>query len=128
MLRRMVLVATGSGIGPCAHVIFSEGRIPLRVLLTSPDVRETFGDELVNQIPRYAPDTVFYDTHKHGKSDVVSLLSRWSRNSQVTLRTVPSSIRNYPNRGTVVGHRSKSSRSRLLYVYIDLIRVNVVIF
>jgi hypothetical protein len=72
MFRRIVLVATGSGIGPCAHVIF-EGRIPLRVLWTSPNVRETFGDEFVDQILHYAPDTVFYDTRENGKPDMIKL-------------------------------------------------------
>jgi hypothetical protein len=69
MFRRMVLVATGSGIGPCAL----EGRIPIRVLWTSPNVRETFGDEFVDQILRYAPDTVFYDTRTHGRPDMIKL-------------------------------------------------------
>ncbi|KAF9652307.1 hypothetical protein BDM02DRAFT_3183699 [Thelephora ganbajun] len=72
MFRRMILVATGSGIGPCANTIF-EGRIPVRLLWTSPNVRETFGDEFVDQILQYAPDTVLYDTRKHGKPDLVKL-------------------------------------------------------
>ena len=59
LFRRMVLVATGSGIGPCANTIF-EGRIPVRLLWTSPNVRETFGDEFVDQILRYAPDAILY--------------------------------------------------------------------
>ena len=59
MFRRMILVATGSGIGPCANTIF-EGRIPVRLLWTSPNVRETFGNEFVDQILRYAPDAVLY--------------------------------------------------------------------
>ena len=90
MFRRMILVATGSGIGPCANTIF-EGRIPVRLLWTSPNVRETFGNEFVDQILRYAPDAVLYgkdydlsrvrgsdaprviDTRKHGKPDLVKL-------------------------------------------------------
>jgi hypothetical protein len=72
MFRRMVLIATGSGIGPCANTIF-EGRIPVRLLWTSPNVRETFGDEFVDQILHYAPDTVLYDTRKHGKPDLTKL-------------------------------------------------------
>jgi NAD(P)H-flavin reductase len=59
LFRRMILVATGSGIGPCANTIF-EGRIPVRLLWTSPNVRETFGDEFVDQILRYAPDAILY--------------------------------------------------------------------
>jgi hypothetical protein len=72
LFRRMILVATGSGIGPCANTIF-EGRIPVRLLWTSPNVRETFGDEFVDQILRYAPDAILYDTRKHGKPDLVKL-------------------------------------------------------
>jgi hypothetical protein len=59
MFRRMILVATGSGIGPCANTIF-EGRIPVRLLWTSPNVRETFGNEFVDQILRFAPDAIIY--------------------------------------------------------------------
>ncbi|KAF9649149.1 hypothetical protein BDM02DRAFT_3128577 [Thelephora ganbajun] len=73
MFRRMILVATGSGVGPCAHAIF-EGRTPVRLLWTSPNVRETFGRELVDQILRYAPDTVIYDTRKYGRPDLVKLI------------------------------------------------------
>ena len=59
MFRRIVLVATGSGVGPCAHTLF-EGHVPIRLLWISPNVRDTFGDEFVDQILHYAPDTVLY--------------------------------------------------------------------
>jgi len=59
MFRRMIFVTTGSGIGPCAHTIF-EGHVPVRLLWVSPNVRETFGNEFVDQILRHAPDTVLY--------------------------------------------------------------------
>ncbi|KAF9783544.1 hypothetical protein BJ322DRAFT_1219846 [Thelephora terrestris] len=72
LFRRMILVATGSGIGPCANAIF-EDRIPVRLLWASPNARETFGDEFVDQILRYAPDAVLYDTRKHGRPDLVKL-------------------------------------------------------
>ncbi|KAL7279919.1 hypothetical protein ACG7TL_006328 [Trametes sanguinea] len=72
LFRRMVLVATGSGIGPCAPVILAQ-RIPIRLLWTSPDVRKTFGDKLVDSILAASPDAVIYDTRKHGKPDMVKL-------------------------------------------------------
>ncbi|CAE6374122.1 unnamed protein product, partial [Rhizoctonia solani] len=43
LFRRLVIVATGSGIGPCVPAIF-EQRTPMRLLWTSPDVRKTFGN------------------------------------------------------------------------------------
>ncbi|KAJ7161869.1 hypothetical protein C8R43DRAFT_880607 [Mycena crocata] len=75
LFRRIVLVATGSGIGPCAASIM-EKRIPIRLLWTSPNVRETFGDKLVDQILRSSPDAVVYDTRKYGKPDMVKLTLR----------------------------------------------------
>ncbi|KAH9891683.1 nonribosomal peptide synthetase 12 [Cubamyces lactineus] len=75
LFRRIVLVATGSGIGPCAPVILAQS-IPIRLLWTSPDVRKTFGNKLVDQILEAAPDAVIYDTRKHGKPDMVKLTYR----------------------------------------------------
>ncbi|KAG8748568.1 hypothetical protein FRC10_003702 [Ceratobasidium sp. 414] len=78
LFRRMVIVATGSGIGPCAPAIF-EKRTAMRLLWTSPDVRKTFGDELVDKLLDASPDAVIYDTRKHGKPDMVKLTLRLVR-------------------------------------------------
>ncbi|KAJ7109738.1 nonribosomal peptide synthetase 12, partial [Mycena crocata] len=75
LFRRVIFVATGSGIGPCAPCIL-EQRVPIRLLWTSPNVRETFGDKLVDEILRASPDAVIYDTRKHGKPDMVKLTLR----------------------------------------------------
>ncbi|KAJ8515452.1 hypothetical protein ONZ45_g7125 [Pleurotus djamor] len=93
IFRRIVLVATGSGIGPCMASVL-ERRIPIKLLWTSPDVRGTFGDELVDSILTASPDAVIYDTRKYGKPDMVKLtLTRKlcalspTRNSQAKLYT-----------------------------------------
>ncbi|KAF7346331.1 Nonribosomal peptide synthetase 12 [Mycena sanguinolenta] len=75
LFRRLVFVATGSGIGPCAPCVL-EQRVPIRLLWTSPNVRETFGDKLVDEILGASPDAVVYDTWKHGKPDMVKLTLR----------------------------------------------------
>ncbi len=59
LFRRVVFVATGSGIGPCAPCIF-EQRIPIRLLWTSPNVRQTFGDDFVDSILKASPGAVVY--------------------------------------------------------------------
>jgi len=72
LFRRIILVATGSGIGPCTSAILAR-RIPIRLLWTAPNVRETFGDKLVDSIIGTAPDAVIYNTRQHGKPDMVKL-------------------------------------------------------
>ena len=62
LFRRVVLVATGSGIGPCAPCIFAQ-KIPIRLLWTSPNVRKTFGDKLVDSILAASPGAVVYGKH-----------------------------------------------------------------
>ena len=59
MFRRIVLVATGSGIAPCTPAVL-EQRIPIRLLWTAPSVRKTFGDKLVDSLLAANPDTVVY--------------------------------------------------------------------
>ena len=59
LFRRIVLVATGSGIGPCTPVIL-EQRLPIRLLWTSPNVQQAFGDKLVDSILEKNPDAVIY--------------------------------------------------------------------
>ena len=66
LFRRVVLVATGSGIGPCASFIF-ERRATIQLLWTSPDVRETFGKELVDAIMENAPGAVIHGARAHSQ-------------------------------------------------------------
>lgn len=95
LFRRVVFVATGSGIGPCAPCIL-EKRVPIRLLWTSPNVRKTFGDKLVDSILEASPGAVIYgelnerslwtcltdmyiDTRTYGKPDMVKLTYRLVR-------------------------------------------------
>ncbi|KAF6755967.1 nonribosomal peptide synthetase 12 [Ephemerocybe angulata] len=80
LFRKIVLVATGSGMGPCAPAVL-EQRVPMKVLWTSPDVRKTFGDKFVDAIVGASPDAVIYDTRKHGKPDMVKLTHRLVKES-----------------------------------------------
>jgi predicted ferric reductase len=61
LFNRIVVVATGSGIGPCAPAILARAP-PIRLLWTAPNVRETFGDKLVDQILSANPEAVIYST------------------------------------------------------------------
>ncbi|KAI0822223.1 hypothetical protein BC628DRAFT_1421912 [Trametes gibbosa] len=78
LFRRVLLVATGSGIGPIAPVLFAK-KTQLQLLWTAPAVRKTFGDDLVDSLIEANPSAVIYDTREHGKPDMVKLTYRMVR-------------------------------------------------
>ncbi|KAI0535239.1 hypothetical protein GGR58DRAFT_515569 [Xylaria digitata] len=72
LFKKVVLVATGSGIGPCLPVIL-EGRVPARILWSTPHPRETFGDEILNDVLRADPKAIIWNTRTQGKPDLTAL-------------------------------------------------------
>ncbi|CCL99702.1 uncharacterized protein FIBRA_01724 [Fibroporia radiculosa] len=78
LFRRVVMVATGSGIGPIAPVVFAK-RTEIQLLWTAPAVRQTFGDKLVDSLLEAAPQSAIYDTRVHGRPDLVKLTYRMVR-------------------------------------------------
>ncbi|MFI8931211.1 hypothetical protein ACIG3E_26520 [Streptomyces sp. NPDC053474] len=72
LFRKVVYVATGSGIGPCLpHLLAAE--VPSRLVWATRDPRTTYGDGLVDEILAVQPDAVVWDTGRHGKPDMVRL-------------------------------------------------------
>ncbi len=65
LFRKVLFVATGSGVAPICPWLFSL-KVPFRLLWTSPNVRQTFGDELVDAIFDAAPDSIIYGMIKSG--------------------------------------------------------------
>lgn len=59
LFRRVVMVATGSGIGPIAPVVFAK-KIEIQLLWTAPAVRKTFGDKLVDSLLEASPGAAIY--------------------------------------------------------------------
>ncbi|KAF9266805.1 hypothetical protein L218DRAFT_751485 [Marasmius fiardii PR-910] len=75
MFRRVLLVATGSGIAPLIPQILAK-TTDMRLLWTSPNVLKTFGSKLVDEIMEKAPDAIIYDTRIHGRPDMVKITNR----------------------------------------------------
>ncbi|MGW1956512.1 hypothetical protein ACWCPI_27835 [Streptomyces sp. NPDC001920] len=72
LFRKVVYVATGSGIGPCLpHLLAAE--VPSRLVWATRDPRATYGDALVDEILAVQPDAVVWDTTRDGKPDMVRL-------------------------------------------------------
>ncbi len=72
LFKRVVYVATGSGIGPCLpHLLANE--VPSCLVWSTRNPRKTYGDELVDEILESSPDAVVWDTSAQGKPDLVKL-------------------------------------------------------
>lgn len=72
LFRKVVYVATGSGIGPCLPHLLAR-KVPARLVWATRDPRVTYGDELVDEILAVQPDAVIWDTGSNGKPDMVAL-------------------------------------------------------
>lgn len=72
LFKRVVYVATGSGIGPCLPHLLAQ-KVPARLVWSTRTPRETYGDVLVDEILAVQPDAVIWDTNEHGRPDLVKL-------------------------------------------------------
>lgn len=73
MFRPVVIVATGSGIGPCLSLFQGTPRLCCRVLWSTPAPLETYGREIVESVKRADSRAVIIDSRKQGRPDLVAL-------------------------------------------------------
>jgi hypothetical protein len=72
LFKRVIWVATGSGVGPCLpHLLAQE--VPSRLVWSTRNPRKTYGDDLVDEILAVQPDAVIWDTDQNGRPDLVRL-------------------------------------------------------
>lgn len=69
VFKSVVLVATGSGIGPCLAVILAK-KTPCRILWTAPNPEQTFGKEIVDSVLSTDPKAIIHNTRTQGKPDM----------------------------------------------------------
>lgn len=80
LFRRVVLVTTGSGIGPCLSLLTTlrkhDGSRPTRVKLiwSTPAPLATFGQKLVDEVRQASPGAVVWDTRVRGRPDMLGLV------------------------------------------------------
>lgn len=58
LFNRIVVVTTGSGIGPCLSFIADDNRPQMRVLWQTRDPQRTYGDRAINLVRQMDPDPV----------------------------------------------------------------------
>jgi len=80
LFKKVVLVATGSGIGPCLPVIYAK-KIPARIFWSTPKPELTFGSDIINAIKDADEDAVIHDTKTMGRPDMVAITYRLLKES-----------------------------------------------
>lgn len=72
VFRRIVLVTTGSGIGPCLSFLTSHP-MPCRLLWSTPNPLQTYGENVMRAVAKADPEAMIVDTRASGRPDVVAL-------------------------------------------------------
>ncbi|KIW08579.1 uncharacterized protein PV09_00543 [Verruconis gallopava] len=75
VFRKVVVVTTGSGIGPCLSFLLEPRRKTVcRVLWSTPSPMQTYGRELCQQVQSCDPEAMIIDTRQRkGRPDMVGL-------------------------------------------------------
>ncbi|KAI9720318.1 MAG: hypothetical protein M1828_005702 [Chrysothrix sp. TS-e1954] len=69
----VLIIATGSGIGPCISLFNGRPKLDCRILWSTPSPYDTFGKDIVNHIYARDPRALIIDTRKTGRPDLVAL-------------------------------------------------------
>ncbi|KAM7193960.1 putative Nonribosomal peptide synthetase [Rhypophila sp. PSN 637] len=72
LFKKIVLVSTGSGIGPCLPVVM-ERRVPCRILWSTKNPVKTYGQRIVDEVMNCDENAVVWDTETRGRPDLVKL-------------------------------------------------------
>ena len=72
LFKRVVWIATGSGIGPTLPHLLAK-TAPAHLVWSTRSPRLTYGDELVDEILTAQPDALIWDTNERGRPDLVQL-------------------------------------------------------
>ncbi|KAK0103697.1 hypothetical protein ONS95_005705 [Cadophora gregata] len=80
LFRSLVLVASGSGIGPCLPVIYAK-KVPCRIFWSTPHPEQNFGPEIINAIKEADPNAVIHNTKTQGRPDMVAVTYRLLKES-----------------------------------------------
>lgn len=72
LFKRVVWIATGSGIGPTLpHLLAQE--VPAHLIWSTRNARKTYGDKLVDEILEVEPNALIWDTDELGRPNLSQL-------------------------------------------------------
>ncbi|KAI9800498.1 MAG: hypothetical protein M1825_004046 [Sarcosagium campestre] len=82
MFRRVVIVATGSGIGPVLSLMIGRPDLDCRVLWSTRHPQSTYGSGVMDAVLKADPAAMIIDTNATGRPDLVGLAYRLYCESQ----------------------------------------------
>lgn len=71
IFKRIVVVTTGSGIGPVLAVVQDVRDTKVKVIWSTPSPLKTYGEGICNAVGNVDPDAVIIDTRKERRPDLV---------------------------------------------------------
>lgn len=72
IFKRIVVVTTGSGIGPCLSMLVSYP-MSARILWSTPNPQETYGEKILQAVVNEDPKAMIVNTRATGRPDMVAL-------------------------------------------------------
>lgn len=76
VFKRVIVVTTGSGIGPCLSFLGDDDRPELRVLWQTRAPLKTYGQEVIDLVHRMDNHPIIMDTDQSGRVDMVPIVQQ----------------------------------------------------
>lgn len=73
LFKKILVIATGSGIGPCLSLLQVYPDYPMRVIWSAPKPEETYGKSIMSAVFRADPEAIIVDTKKTGRGNLLAL-------------------------------------------------------
>ncbi|KAF4672877.1 hypothetical protein FOL46_008227 [Perkinsus olseni] len=73
LFRPCIVMATGSGIGPCLSLFVEQPSHPVKIVWSARAPLETYGSAIMTTIRRMDPTAIIHDTQKLGRPDLVQV-------------------------------------------------------
>ena len=73
LFRKVLVIATGSGIGPCLSLLQVYPDYPMRVVWSAKAPLATYGNNIIKSVYRADPNAIIVDTDKTGRGNLLAL-------------------------------------------------------
>ncbi|KAL9098533.1 MAG: hypothetical protein Q9163_005824 [Psora crenata] len=91
VFRRVIVVTTGSGIGPCMSLLIAHP-LPCRILWSTPNPLQIYGEGIIQAVMKADQEAMIINTKTSGRPDMVALTYHLYQQSQAEAVFVISNI------------------------------------